>query len=228
MAAILLTEDDQAMRRGIAFYLEKNGHMVVSCETYEETLIKTKDKKFDIALIDINLPDESGLTLCKALRKDHPIPVIFITAKDTEEDVVQGFKTGCDDYISKPFSLKILNERINAVLRRMPDYGHSLLELGDIVIDFDNMSIKKSEQLIKLTPTEYKIAELLIKNRGQVLTREIILQRLWDSEGNFVDENALSVNILRLRKKLEDDCKNPLYIKTVFGIGYTWGDPYEI
>lgn len=229
MAYILTVEDDDLLSRGIAFAMEKENHKVFSAHTYQQGYSAFLKEKFDLVLLDINLPDRSGSGLCTQLRQISDIPIIFITANDTEQDMIQGFQQGCDDYIAKPFSLDLLKQRISAVLRRAGkiDKEKDNIRCGQLSIDFKRMTVLKTEQPVRLTATEYKLLELLVRNRGQVLTRQIILEKLWDVEGNFVDENALSVNIRRLRQKLEDNPHQPAYIITVFGIGYTWGILHE-
>lgn len=224
MINILIVEDDKLLNEGIAYALTKENYAVISAFNYDDGYNAFLNKNIDLILLDINLKDKSGLNLCKEIRKRSDIPIIFITVNDTEENTIQGFQTGCDDYISKPFSISVLKQRILAILKRTNIQNKNIFRYMDITVDYSRMVLKKKEKLIKLTKTEYKLVELLTKNRGQVIPRQTILERLWDAEGNFVDENALSVNIRRLRKKIEDDPKNPKYIITVFGIGYTWGE----
>ena len=223
MAKILIVEDDQLLSRGLAFALKKEGYGVVTAYSYTEGYAAFLSGGVDLALLDINLPGKSGAALCAELRKTSEIPVIFITANDTEQDMIKGFQLGCDDYISKPFSVDVLKQRVKAVLRRAVVVDKDAFSSGDITVDFKQMIVKKDAESVKLTATEYRLLELLVKNKGQVLTRQLLLERLWDAGGNFVDENALSVNIRRLRQKIENDPKNPAYIIMVFGIGYTWG-----
>ena len=162
---------------------------------------------------------------CNIIHKERQIPVIFLSADDTDEDMIKGFKAGCDDYIAKPFSTELLNQRIMAVLRRTgQNTGNDLFQYKDMSVDFKKMQVYINNCLVKLSVTEYKLLELLIKNMGQVLTRETIIERIWDCDENFIDSNTLNVHIRRLRQKLEPDDKNPQYIRTVFGIGYTYGD----
>lgn len=222
MVRILIVEDDKLLNHGVKFALEMEGYIVVDTYNYKEGYTAFLEQNFDQVLLDINLPDKSGSKLCEEIRKNSQVPIIFITAKDTENDIIDGFKLGCDDYISKPFSIEVLKQRIIAILRRTASVDKQLFTYEDITIDFSKMIVKKKGIPIKLTATEYKLLELLVKNSGQVLTRGTIIERLWDADGNFVDENALSVNIRRLRQKIEDDSKNPKYIITVFSIGYTW------
>lgn len=224
LADILIVEDDKLLNKGVAFALTRENHNVVSAYNYEDGYTAFLNSNVDLILLDINLPNKSGLELCAEIRKKSDLPVIFITANDTEQDVIQGFQTGCDDYIAKPFSIEVLKQRVSAVLKRTRAEEKNVFRYKDIFIDYGRMILKRAEETVKLTSTEYKLVELLSKNKGQVLPRQLILEKLWDADGNFVDENALSVNIRRLRQKIEEDPGNPRYIITVFGIGYTWGE----
>ncbi|HEX2926359.1 MAG TPA: response regulator transcription factor [Ruminiclostridium sp.] len=224
MARILIVEDDTLLNNGIAIALKKRGHTVMCGYSYHEGFYLFINNSFDLTLLDINLPDRSGLELCGEIRKKSDVPTIFITANDTEQDIVNGFMNGCDDYIAKPFSLEVMNQRIQAVLRRIKTGDKNLFRSGEISINYEKMVVEKGGNPLRLTATEYKLLALLTQNSGQVLTRDIILGRLWDTDEAVVDENAVSVNMRRLRQKIEDDPKNPKYIKTVFGIGYTWGE----
>jgi len=225
MAVILLLEDDKTLNKGIRIALEKDRHTVVSAYSFFEGVESYTKQSFDLFLLDINLPDGSGLMFCKKIRETVSRPVIFLTANDTEQDMLEGFKAGCDDYIAKPFSVEVLRQKVQAVLRRLdrqePEaqkFHYKALE-----VDFDRMAVTKDGSGCKLTATEYKLLEYLILNKGKVLTRTMLLERVWDIDGNYIDENTLSVHVRRLRQKLEDDPKNPEYIITVFGIGYTFG-----
>lgn len=223
MNSILIVEDDIIINGGIRLYLEKQGYDIASAYSVQEAL-KQLDQTYDLVLLDINLPDGNGLDLCKEIRKKGVL-VIFLTANDTEEDMIEGFEQGCDDYIAKPFSVKVLAQRIKAVLRR-----GTILDKEDtfsyegLEIDFKKMTVQVQEKPVKLSSTEFKLLACLVKNRGQVMTRAALLDKIWDCDSNYVDKNTLSVHIRRLRQKLEPDAKNPKYILTVFGIGYTFGE----
>ena len=221
MAKILLVEDDRMLSRGIAFALSQEGHESICASTCREGLVLGRDA--ELALLDINLPDGNGLDLCTQLRRERSLPVIFLTANDTEREIVAGFEAGCDDYIAKPFSVPVLKQRVRAVLRRA-DRQETVFSSGALQVDYQRYSVHKDGKPVKLTATEYALLELLAKNKGRVLTRQTLIERLWDCNENFVDENALSVNIARLRRKIEEDPKHPRYVITVFGIGYTWGE----
>lgn len=224
MYKILIVEDDAIICDGIKIYLKNNGYSV-DC-AYSATEAKEALKsQYSLVILDINLPDGSGLDLCREIRQSGNTPVIFLTANDTDTDMVVGFWHGCDDYIAKPFSVEVLNQRIKAVLRRSrlaPEHETFLYQ--DLSVDFDKMQVLLKDEPIKLSATEFRLLELLIKNKGQVLTRNVILGKIWDKNENFVDENTLNVHIRRLRQKIEADPKNPRYIITVFGIGYTFGE----
>ncbi len=224
MINILIVEDDKLLNKGVGYALMKNNYNIISSFNYDDGYTSFLNNRIDLILLDINLPHKSGLKLCEEIRKTSDLPIIFITANDTEQDMIQGFQTGCDDYITKPFSIEILKQRVIAVLKRTSIKEKNIFKYKDITVDYNRMILMKGEEIIKLTTTEYKLLELLTKNKQQVVSRQIILEKLWDANGNFVDENALSVNIRRLRQKIEDDPKNPKYIITVFGTGYTWGE----
>lgn len=224
MTTILIIEDDKILNKGVTFALRKEGYNILSAYTKEEGTTLIQNNEIDFLLLDINLPDGSGLQLCDDIRKNVNFPIVFFTANDTEEDMVKGFESGCDDYLAKPFSLEILKHKINAILRRQSVDTKDIFEYEDLKVDFDRKSVFEGKNQINLTSTEYKLLELLVKNKGKVMTKEMLLEKLWDVKGNFVDENTLSVNIRRIRKKMEKDSKNPRYIITVFGIGYVFGE----
>ncbi len=224
MNQILIVEDDEIIGGGVKFFLEKKGFYVKLVETAKEAK-KALAGSFDLLLLDQNLPDGTGLELCKQIRANSNLPIIFLTAMDTNEDMIEGFRAGCDDYIPKPFDVEILYQRILAVLRRSVHVTEKdIFEYEGLQVDFGKMQVSVSGEFVKLSATEFRLLELLIRHKGQVLTRQNILENIWDFHENFVDENTLNVHIRRLRKKLEKDDKNPKYIVTVFGIGYTFGE----
>ena len=226
MYHILIVEDDKIINGGIQIFLQKQGYLVSSAINRAEADEALAQQNIDLILLDINLPDGSGLELCESIRKKSAVPIIFLTANDTDEDMVKGFSLGCDDYIAKPFSLEVLVSRIGAVLRRstgIEAQDKNLFHYKGLDIDYNKMTVNANGHPIKLSATEYKLLELLAQNKGQVLTRRILLERIWDCDENYIDENTLSVHIRRLRQKLGDDSKHPTYIITVFGIGYTFG-----
>lgn len=223
MDRILIVEDDVIIGGGVKFYLEKKGYDVILTDSVKAAKSELL-KPFNLILLDINLPDGNGFDFCSEIRQHNTIPIIFLTANDTEENMIAGFKLGCDDYISKPFSVEILYHRIVAVLKRThTEQLADIFNYKNMSVDFSRMQISILNKPIKLSATEFKLLKLLIKNHGQVLTRSQILEKIWDCDENYVDENTLSVHIRRLRQKIEIDAKNPEYIITVFGIGYTFG-----
>ena len=224
MATVLIIEDDKILNRGVTFALKKEGYNVISAYSKFEGKQMILNNEIDFLLLDINLPDGNGIDICKEIRGKVNFPIVFFTANDTEEDMVKGFESGCDDYITKPFSVALLRHKVNATLRKNNIINKNIFEYDSLKVDFDKMSVVINDKEVNLTITEYKLLELLIKNRGQVLTKEILLEKVWDSNGNFVDGNTLSVNIRRLRSKIEIDSKKPRYIITIFGIGYTFGE----
>ncbi|MDY4575688.1 MAG: response regulator transcription factor [Intestinibacter sp.] len=224
MKNILIVEDDKLLNRGVSFALKKEGYNTISVYTKQEAKNVISENHIDFLLLDIGLPDGSGLDLCSEIKNQIDFPVVFFTANDTEEDMIRGFESGCDDYISKPFSIEVLKFKINAILKRSDIKAKKLFVYKELKIDFDSKKVYKRNEEIKLSVTEYKLLELLCKNKGIAMTKEVLLDKLWDYNGNYVDDNTLSVNVRRLRKKIEDDPKNPEYIVTLFGIGYILGE----
>lgn len=224
MKTILIVEDDRILNRGVSFALKKEGYEIISAYSLEEAKNVIIKNDIDFLLLDINLPDGSGLDLCEQISDIMDFPIVFFTANDTEEDMIKGFERGCDDYISKPFSMDILKLKINAILKRSHTENKNEFKYKDLRIDYDSRKVYVRNEEVNLTVTEYKLLELLCKNKNKAVTKELILEKLWDCNGNYVDENAISVNIRRLRKKIEVDPKNPEYIITLFGIGYILGE----
>ena len=221
MQTVLVVEDDRLLGEGIAFALEKAGFMVRRADSIR-VAERQLERLPDLVLLDVNLPDGDGRELLARIRLHSQVPVIVLTAKDTEKDMMSGFDAGCDDYVTKPFSLPVLVKKIQAVLKRSGSRPGRLLLQGDLSYDLEAHILCKKGQEVRLTATEQRLLELFLRHRGQVLTREQIVEQVWDTYENYVDENTLNVNIRRLREKLEDDVKDPQYIKTIFGIGYKW------
>lgn len=163
----------------------------------------------------------------KEIREMSQIPVVMLTARDSEADMVRGFDAGCDDYITKPFSTPLLLRRVQAVLKRTGKQEKEVYRIGNLTYHFQQKELQRNGQKISLTATEYRLLEEFLKNRNQVLTREQILDKVWDTYESYVDEKTLSVNISRLREKVEENPKEPKYILTVFGIGYKWSDNHD-
>ena len=223
MKHILLLEDDAALGQGIWYALENDGVQVELCTALAQAQGILPGRDFDLLILDVNLPDGSGLDLLRDVRRRHSrVPVILLTANDLETDIVVGLESGADDYITKPFSLAVLRARVNAQLRRGTPVQTAAVELEGFSFDFEWMEFRKNGQLIELSKTEQRLLRVLTENRGRVLSRETLLERVWPGGGEYVEENALSVTVKRLRDKLEDTPSKPCFLKTVYGIGYTW------
>lgn len=224
MNSILLVEDDLSLIDGLEFSLKKNNFKVHIGRTVNEAFLIIGEKKFDLLILDLTLPDGSGFQICRKVRESSNVPIIFLTASDEEVNVVMGLDIGGDDYITKPFKLNELISRINALLRRS-----RLLEKDQTEVSSNGICIKllerrvfKDDKELELTTAEYRLLNILIENPNIVLQREVILDRLWDNNGAFVDDNTLSVYVRRLRSKIEDDPENPRFLQTIRGVGYKW------
>ena len=220
MQKILLLEDDAALGNGIRLALQSPEMRLTLCATLAQAREALGQARFDLLILDVNLPDGSGLELLDTVRKISRVPVILLTANDMEMDIVTGLESGADDYITKPFSLAVLRARVNAQLRRGAKAAE--VEIDGFRFDFDRMEFRKNGALLELSKTEQKLLRILVENRGQTLPRAALVDRIWTDGAEFVDENALSVTVKRLRDKLEDRPSSPRYLKTVYGIGYTW------
>lgn len=220
MQKILLLEDDAALGNGIRLALQSPEMRLTLCATLAQAREALGQARFDLLILDVNLPDGSGLELLHTVRKTSRVPVILLTANDMEMDIVTGLESGADDYITKPFSLAVLRARVNAQLRRGAKAAE--VEIDGFRFDFDRMEFRKNGALLELSKTEQKLLRILVENQGQTLPRAALVDRIWTDGAEFVDENALSVTVKRLRDKLEDRPSSPRYLKTVYGIGYTW------
>lgn len=221
MEKLLLVEDDLALGEGVRLALQTEARPVTLCRTLaqaRQTL--AAEGPFALAILDVNLPDGSGLTFLEEVRGR--LPVLLLTANDLETDIVAGLELGAEDYITKPFSLAVLRARVNAQLRRSGGGAGQVVEVGDFTFDFARMEYRKAGRAIALSKTEQKLLKLLVQNRGSTLTRADLVDRVWTDGAAYVDENALSVTVKRLRDKLEDTPSKPKYLKTVYGVGYTW------
>ncbi|MFT9493477.1 response regulator transcription factor [Anaerosolibacter sp.] len=233
MERILVVEDDQALAMGIEFALKKEGFDVWLVHSIEAAKKAFHEGQFALILLDVMLPDDSGYNFCREIRKTSKTPVIFLTACDEEVNVVLGLDIGGDDYMTKPFRVKELVSRIRAVLRRQGSHqekGEEIvpwIQSGKITLYPLETKVTRDDKEIPLTPAEYKLLSALIQNPLQSLGREKILEKLWDMDGDFVDDNTVSVYIRRLREKLEDNPSKPEYIVTVRGIGYKWNKKHQ-
>lgn len=221
MKKILLIEDNEAIIMGLKYSLEQENFQVISAKTAKESKEKLDNKNIDMVLLDVSLPDGNGFEICKEIKEKNDIPIIFLTAQDEETSIVLGLDLGADDYIVKPFRTRELISRIKSVLRR---YGkkeeNNIIQYKDIKIDTISAKVYKNNKEIIFTSLEYRILLMLFTNQNKLITREQLLEKIWDIAGNFVNDNTLTVYIKRIREKLEDDS----IIKTVRGLGYRIGD----
>lgn len=216
MARIIIVEDDEGLSRGISFSLRKDGYEVMQAFTIGEAKKQLVEMECDLMILDLNLPDGDGLDFCEWIRLSYEFPMIMLSARDLETDEVIGLEKGADDYITKPFSLAVLKARVAANLRKKV----KAFSCGPIKMIPDSMKVYRQGQLVDLSTTEYKILKCLMENQGMVMTKEQILQVVWDQDANFVEENTLQVNIRRLRMKLEESPTKPQLIHTVRNMGY--------
>ena len=220
MRKILIIEDDEDLREGLAFSLQMDGYEIRCAGTKREGLERIRGESFDLVLLDCNLSDGSGFDLCTQIGAGETIPVFMLTARNTEMDEVKALELGVADFMSKPFSLAVLKARIRKILNSSaPDMR---LVSGGITVDRDGCRVYRKDEEVMLSRVEYQLLLYLMENRNRVLSKEQILEHVWDSQGKFVDENTLSVNIRRLRAKIEEDPGHPARIRTVHGIGYVW------
>ena len=220
MAKILVVEDDLALSAGLCFALDEAGHLTAAAYTCQKARQLLKTGQFDLVILDVNLPDGNGFDLCRECKSSAPErPVIFLTANDLERDELNGFDLGADDYITKPFSIQVLKRRVEAVLRR-GTAGSDCFDDGFLRLDFQALTAARNGERLSITPNEYKLLRLMTANAGAVMTRRLLLEKLWDSGGNYIDDHTLTVTINRLRAKIED--AGHTYIQTVRGMGYVW------
>lgn len=223
MQKILYVEDDLSLIDGLLYTLETSGYSVDNARTVKDALALFRQDTYDLLLLDVTLPDGTGFDICKEVRTTSTVPIIFLTASDQEISVVRGLDMGGDDYITKPFKLNELLSRIKALLRRSTQFsGAEVLEANGIKIDTMERLVWKNGELLELTLVEYKLLCLFLRNPNHLLSREMILDRMWDGNGNYVDDNTLSVYIRRLRSKIEENPNAPKYLLTERGFGYKW------
>ena len=217
MKNILLIEDNESILKGLVYSLEQERFKVTTAMTIKDSKnLLESNNIYNLIILDISLPDGSGFDLCKYIKSNYNIPIIFLTSKDEEQDVVQGFDLGADDYIIKPFRTRELISRANNILRRYNNIQTNIITSSNIKIDLDAQRVYKNDDEIVLTALEYKILALLFTNINQTVSREKILDKIWDIAGNYVNDNTLTVYIKRIRAKLSPND----IIKTIKGIGY--------
>lgn len=222
---ILVVEDDLALSAGLCFELDNNGYISVAAYNCRKAQQLIAEDHFDLILLDVNLPDGNGFDLCRTIRQARPeLPVVFLTANDLDQDVLAGFDLGAEDYVTKPFNMQILLRRLDVVLRRSSktaaEPSAQRWSDGFLVLDFSALTAQRGAEKLPITPNEYKLLRTLTENSGRILTRQLLLEKLWDSGGNFIDDHTLTVTMNRLRAKIEDDAHS--YIQTVRGMGYIW------
>lgn len=219
---ILIIEDDEKLNNGIRLALKEESRTFYQCRTLKDARELLKEKEVSLILLDVNLPDGNGIDFVKEIRRCSQTPVILITVNNMELDIVTGLEAGANDYITKPFSLMVLRARVDVQLRQKEKSGMRRVQLDGFDFDFDSMEFYKNGQAVELSKTEQRLLKLLLENRGRTLKRGYLIDCVWQGETEYVDEHALTVAVKRLRDKLEADSKEPVYIKTVYGIGYTW------
>ncbi|MCI8996925.1 MAG: response regulator transcription factor [Lachnospiraceae bacterium] len=224
MQKILVVEDDLALSTGLCFELDASGYVTVASYSCQKAWLLLKYESFDLVILDVNLPDGNGFSLCQKIKQEFPgLSVIFLTANDLEQDILNGFDLGAEDYITKPFNLQILKRRVEVALRRggsgskgSPDSYDD----GVLLLDFSTLTAVRKGKRLAITPNEYKLLRLLTANVGNLVTRQLLLEKLWDCQGCYIDDHTLTVTMNRLRAKIEDE--EHTYIRTVRGMGYIW------
>ncbi len=219
MDTILLIEDDRPLNKAISIYFKKEKFHVISCYCGQEALNTLLQNNLDLIILDINLPDLSGFDLIKQIKIiNSNIPILILSACDLDSDILHGFNLGAEDYVTKPFNIEILHKKINVILKR--NTKNTFYKDNHLFFDKNISKLVIDNKEIKLTPLEFKLLSLFLENQNQILLKETIIEKIWDSNENYVDEHTLLVNISRLRNKIEDDKHH--YIKTVYGLGYRW------
>ena len=220
MEQLLIVEDDRDLNQGLCKALATESRKMISCQTIKEAREQLMCGSVSLVLLDINLPDGSGLELLQEIKeKEHDIPVILLTANDTDMDIVEGLEQGADDYITKPFSLAVLRARVNTQMRKFTHVDtNTEVRIDHFSFDFTHLLFKVHDKIVELSKTEQKLLCMLVENRGMVMSRNVLIDSIWTDGAEYVDENALSVTVKRLRDKLGAQD----YIKTIYGIGYSW------
>lgn len=218
---IFVLEDDEAIGIGLSYTLESEKYKVTLVKTVSEAKKTVENKEFDLYILDLTLPDGNGYEVCSLIKSKGDLPVIFLTAYDDEINVVTGFELGADDYISKPFRVRELLARVKSVLRRYSKgNADGIVKIGELSVNTAEARVLLRGEEVILTAMEYRLLLSFVNNRGTVLTRRKLLEEIWDVDGDFVNDNTLTVYIKRLRDKIENDPNDPQYIKTVRGMGY--------
>ena len=219
---ILIIEDNKKLNDGMGLALKNKDYNFYQCRTLNDGRQIMREQDISLILLDVNLPDGNGIDFVKEIRRQSSVPVILITVNNMEVDIVTGLEAGADDYITKPFSLMVLRARVGARLRNIGERTDSRVKIDDFDFDFDKMKFFKDGEPLELSKTEQKLLKILCVNKGATMKRSYLIDSIWQGDTEFVDDHALTVVIKRLRDKLENDSQHPVYIKTVYGIGYTW------
>ena len=219
MYTILVLEDDVELNQTITYALKKEGYHIFSAHSCKEAEKFTENESFHLTILDVNLPDGDGFQFCKWLKAKKQVPVLFVSARDLEEDILNGYELGADDYVTKPFSMKILLKKVYVILTRKLQETN-IYDDGFLKVNFELGTVRQKENECLLSPTEYRILKKLIENKGKLLTYSILLDSLWDEGVQITDKHTLAVNINRLRKKIETEEHS--YISNVYGMGYIW------
>lgn len=222
MKHILLVEDDESLNRGISLKLTKEGYAVQTAFSVEEAKAAFPTQPPDLVICDIGLPDGNGLDFCRFVRQSSDVLFLFLTARDAETDIVQGYDAGADDYVTKPFSLMVLISKVNAMLGRVHKGIQHVIRSGHIALHTKEKRVFKDGAPLNLTPNEWQLLNLFFRHPRHILSKSQLLDSLWDLDADFADDNTVAVNIRRLREKIEDDPSSPLYIKNIRGMGYLW------
>lgn len=219
-----MVEDDLSLIDGLEFSLQRNDFHVDVARTVKDAFSMIRAQKYDLLILDLTLPDGSGFEICKQVRQSSAVPIIFLTASDEEVNIVMGLDMGGDDYVTKPFKLNELISRINALLRRakLSNTIQSELRSNGLTVSLSESRVFKGAEEIELTAAEYRLLCLLMQNPNIALTRDIIINKLWDSGGSYIDDNTLSVYVRRLRSKIEDNPETPMFLLTMRRLGYKW------
>ena len=222
MKKILVVEDDSLLCKTLSFNLNLSGYEVDNALSIAEAKAQILKREYDLIILDVNLPDGNGFLLCDEIKKANKnIPVIFLTANDMEGDMIKGYELGADDYITKPFHISVFQKKVSVLLDRISKQnGSDYFDDGNLKISFSSMTATLAGFSVLFTPMEYRTLKVFISNANIVLTRQVLLEKLWDIDENFVDEHALTANISRIRNKIETT--DVQYIKTVYGMGYMW------
>lgn len=220
---ILLVEDDGSLNRAVSLKLSKEGYTVYRAANVKEADTLYRLHQVPLIICDIELPDGNGVEFCERVREESDVMFLFLTALSAESDIIRGYQAGADDYITKPFYLSALVSKVNAIMKRhMVKEESDMLISGSISFSVSKNRVKKDEEIMQLTAKEQKLLVFFLQNPMRILSKNQLLEAIWDIDGSFVDENTLAVNIRRLREKIEDDPSNPVYLKNVRGLGYIW------